>query len=73
MNIFDIIGVASKIPFDLTQKLESDIPKLERLVALTTEAEPHVVALEPIAKEAEEIWASISPEILSVLKALGAK
>lgn len=73
MNIFDIIGLASKVPYDLLQKLEADVPKLQRLVALSQEATPYVEKLQPIAEEAEKIWASISPDVAALLKSIGAQ
>lgn len=70
MNIFDIMGVASKIPFELVQKLEADMPKLQKLQTLVQQAEPHVNALMPIAKEAEDVWNSISPDVMALVGAL---
>ena len=71
MNIFDIVGIASKVPFDLVQKLQADAPKIERLVALGQAAEPHVQALIPMEKEALAIYAEISPDVIKLLQALG--
>ena len=73
MNIFDIVGLASKVPYDLIQKLQADAPKIERLVALSQEAQPYVAKLMPIAQEAEGIWASISPDVATLLKVIGTK
>jgi hypothetical protein len=70
MNFFDIAGIASRIPFELVQKFEADIPKFQRLMALEKQAEPHVTALEPIIKEAETIWASVSPDVQQLMGAL---
>ena len=70
MNIFDIMGIASKIPFELVQKLEADLPKLQKLQTLVQQAEPHVNALMPIVQEAEGIWNSISPDVMNLIGAL---
>ena len=71
MNFFDLIGLASKVPYDLIQKLQGDAPKFERLVELEKQAAPHVDALMPIIKEGEGIVSSISPDVLALLKTLG--
>lgn len=71
MNIFDIVGLASKVPYDLVQKLEGDMPKIQRLIAISQEAAPSVQHLTPLAEEAEKIWASISPDVANLLKAIG--
>jgi hypothetical protein len=70
MNIFDIAGIASKIPFELVQKLEADIPKIQRLQVLLQQAEPHINALIPIEKEAQGIYDTLSPDIMNLLGAL---
>ena len=70
MNVFDVVGIASKIPYDLVQKLEADLPKFQQLMALERQAQPHVDALMPIAKEAEAIWNSISPDVMQIIGAL---
>jgi hypothetical protein len=70
MNLFDVMGVASKIPFELVQKLEGDMPKLQQLLALEKQAEPHVTALEPIINQAKTIYDSISPDVLALVSAL---
>lgn len=70
MSVFDILGLASKVPFDLIQKLETDLPKLQRLSALIQQAEPHINALIPIETEAQGIWNSISPEIMQLIGVL---
>ena len=70
MNLFDIMGLASKIPFETIQKLEGDIPKFQKLQSLVQQAEPHINALMPIVKEAEDTWNSISPDMMSVIGAL---
>lgn len=67
MNFFDIAGLASKIPFDLIQKFEADIPKFQRLAALEKQAQPHIDAMWPIVKEAETVWAEISPDVIQLL------
>jgi len=71
MNFFDLIGLASKIPYELIQKLQGDAPKFERLLELEKQAAPHVEALMPIVKEGESIVNSISPDVLALLKTLG--
>ena len=71
MNFFDFIGLASKLPYDLIQKLQGDASKFERLVELEKQAAPHVDALMPIIKEGEGIVSSISPDVLALLKTLG--
>jgi hypothetical protein len=71
MNFFDLIGLASKIPYDLLQKFQGDVPKFERLMALEKQASPHVDALIPIIKEGEGIVNTLSPDVLALLKTLG--
>jgi hypothetical protein len=71
MNFFDLIGLASRIPYDLIQKLQGDAPKFEQLMALEKQAAPHIDALMPIVKEAETIWNSISPDVQNLLKTIG--
>jgi hypothetical protein len=71
MSIFDIVGIASRIPFELIQKLQNDMPKVEQLMALEKQAAPHVDALMPIVKEAETVWNSISPDVTTLLKSIG--
>ena len=73
MSLFDIIGIASKIPYDLLGRLEADLPKLKQLQALAQQAAPHVDALLPIVKEAESVWSSISPDVLALINAIGVK
>ena len=70
MTLFDIMGIASRVPYELIQKLECDLPKFQQLQALEQQAEPHVNALLPLIKEAETIWGSISPDIKALLSAL---
>lgn len=70
MNVFDIMGIVSKVPYDLVQKLEADLPKFQQLQALYEQAAPHIAALEPIAKQAEDIWNQISPDVMSILKSI---
>lgn len=71
MNVFDIVGLASKVPYDLIEKLRNDTPKLERLIAISQEAAPAIQHLTPLAEEAEKIWVSLSPDITALLKAIG--
>ena len=73
MSVFDIIGLASKVPFDLIQKLEGDLPKLQKLQTLVQQAEPHVNALMPIVQEAESVWNSISPDVMTLIGTLQEK
>lgn len=68
MSIFDIIGLASRVPYQLIEKLEADVPRFQRIVVLSQEALPHVNALIPIEKEAARLWAEISPEVMQLLK-----
>lgn len=68
MNVFDMMGLVSKVPYDSVQKLEADLPKFQQLQALYQQALPHINALEPIAKQAEDIWAQISPDVMSIFK-----
>lgn len=70
MNIFDIAGIAAKIPYELIQKFQTDMPKFQQLMELEKQAEPHINALMPITKEAETVWASISPDVQQLLGAL---
>lgn len=70
MTLFDIMGIASRVPYELIQKLEGDLPKFQQLQALEQQAEPHVNALLPLIKDAETIWGSISPDIKALLSAL---
>lgn len=70
MNLFDVMGLASKVPYELIQKLQADMPKVQRLMALEKEAEPHVTALEPIIKEAMAVYDSISPDVMQLIGAL---
>lgn len=67
MTLFDLMGLASKVPFELIQKLEADLPKFQQLMDLEKEAEPHVTALIPIMKDAQTVWNSISPDVLSLV------
>jgi hypothetical protein len=71
MSIFDIIGVAQRIPYELIQKLEGDMPKVQQLIALVKQAQPHVDAVIPIFKEGETIWNSISPDVQALIKTIG--
>jgi hypothetical protein len=73
MNLFDLVGIASKIPADLTGKLEADLPKLKQLQAIYMQAAPHLIALEPLVKEAETVWNTISPDVMALIDAIGAK
>ena len=70
MSLFDIMGIAAKVPYELIDKLEADIPKFQQLIALEKEAEPHVLALEPIIKDATKVWDTISPEVQQLMGAL---
>ena len=70
MSLFDIMGIAAKVPYELIDKLEADLPKFQQLMALEKEAEPHVLALEPIIKDATQVWDSISPEVQQLIGAL---
>jgi hypothetical protein len=70
MNLFDVVGLASKVPYDLIQKLQADLPKFQRLMALEKAAEPHINALMPIVKEAEAVWGSISPDVIQIIGVL---
>jgi hypothetical protein len=70
MSLFDIMGIAAKVPYPLLEKLESDLPKFQQLMALEKEAEPHVMALEPIIKDVQQVWDSISPEVQQLIGAL---
>lgn len=71
MSFFDLVGVASHIPFDLIQKLEADMPKIKQLEDLEKQAAPHVDPLMPIIKQAETVWNSISPDVTALIKAIG--
>lgn len=73
MNLFDLAGIASKVPYELIPKLEGDMPKLQQLLALEKEAEPHIQALMPIITQAQEIWNSISPDVVALIRALETK
>lgn len=68
MSLFDLVGIASKIPYDLIQKLEADLPKFQQLQALEAQAQPHVDALLPIIKEAETVWNTVSPDVATLIK-----
>ena len=70
MSLFDIMGIAAKVPYTLIDKLEADLPKFQQLMTLEKEAEPHVLALEPIIKDATQVWDSISPEVQQLIGAL---
>lgn len=70
MNIFDILGTVSKIPYDSMQKMEADSPKAIRLMQLYQAALPHINAILPLFKEAEQIFGEISPDVMNVLKAI---
>lgn len=71
MNIFDVMGIVSKIPYEMVQKVEGvDIAKIQRLVALYRAAEPHVNALKPIEAEGQQIIDSLLPDLDIVLAAL---
>jgi hypothetical protein len=61
------MGIASRIPFDLVQKLQADMPKIQQLMALEKQAVPHLTALEPIAQEAQAVWNSISPDVTALI------
>jgi hypothetical protein len=70
MSLFDIMGIAAKVPYELIDKLEVDLPKFKQLMALEKEAEPHVTALEPIIKDALAVWDTISPDVQQLIGAL---
>lgn len=70
ISIFDIWGTASRIPYDLMQKLEADIPKFKQLADLVKQAQPHLDALMPLVKQGESIWASVSPDVRALLDAV---
>ena len=71
MNIFDIVGIASKVPYDLVQKLEGDLPKIQRLIAISRRLRLQFRNSRLFAEEAEKIWASISPDVANLLKTIG--
>lgn len=73
MNVFDIMGIVSKVPYELEQKLIADMPKVQQLLALYQQAEPHINALLPIEKQAQALWDQLSPDVSAILKAVGAK
>lgn len=70
MTFFDLMGLANRIPFDLIQKLEGEIPKFQQLLDLEKQAEPHVNALSTLVKQGEVIWASLSPDVKALLDAI---
>lgn len=70
ISIFDIWGITSRIPYELMQKLEADIPKFKQLAELVKQAQPHLDGLMPIIKQGEAIWASVSPDVRALLDAV---
>lgn len=71
MNIFDLMGIVSRIPYEMIEKVEGvDVPKVQRLVTLYKQAEPHINALKPIEAEAQQIVDQLLPDIDVVLAAL---
>lgn len=70
MNFFDLMNLAQRVPFDLMQKLEGDIPKFQQLSDFWKQAKPHVDALEPILKSAEAVWGTVSPDVMAMLQAI---
>lgn len=70
MTFFDLMGLTQRIPFDVIQRLEGEIPKFQQLLDLEKQAEPHVNALSALVKQGEAIWASLSPDVKALLDAI---
>lgn len=71
MNVFDILGIVERIPYELLQKIEGvDVPKVQQLVALYKQAKPHIDALKPIETQAQALWEQLQPDVDAILNAL---